>query len=133
MLKLKFLYGYQRVSSLNTNQRLIHRTTLHAIFTVEQLLLFVGGPEGCGNVYLLSAVVSDVAASSWTKNPTLSTQTCFLRSRNSLTWSTISSLDRSAFNLVDLSLQELKQNLLPFGCMSVIFGGDFRQTLQVNN
>jgi len=48
-----------------------------------------------------------------------------------IVWDEISMGHRNVYEAVDHSLQDIRNNGRPFGGMTVVFGGDFQQTLPI--
>ncbi|KAL4579250.1 hypothetical protein LXL04_015388 [Taraxacum kok-saghyz] len=130
-LHQQYLDMYTR---LNVEQKNIFDKVASSASSKTQILLFVYGHGGTGKTFLWSIILAYLRSKD--------TCMCHVKKRTHLAelmretsfviWDEATMNDRKCFECVDRTFKDiLEKPHLPFGGMSMLVGGDFRQTLPV--
>ncbi|PIA61727.1 hypothetical protein AQUCO_00200012v1 [Aquilegia coerulea] len=128
-----------RVSCLNQEQHHVYDVVTDSVYNNKGKLFFVNGAAGIASLLLfggrtahstfkLPLEVMENSLCGFTKQ---SIHAELFRQTSLIIWDEVPAQHRYCIEVVDRSLQDVRGSKIPFGGISVVLGGDFRQTLPV--
>ncbi|XP_026467825.1 uncharacterized protein LOC113371412 [Ctenocephalides felis] len=117
------------VPLLNEQQKQVYETLMQAVANNTGGLFFLDAPGGTGKTFVISLILAIIwncsDSSRWSAMEKLLTQ-CKL-----IVWDECTMPHKKSLEALNFTLKDLRRNNNIFGGLTILFAGDFRQTLPV--